>query len=511
MSNKKIDCLFVNPAASSVIYQELSNKYAAIEPPTWSLLLAESCRAKGFNVGILDPNALRLSDEETIHKIIEADPRLICMVVYGQNPNSGTTEMEGATRLIKRLKLEYPHLNTCFVGSHTSALPLEVLSLEYVDFVLLNEGVYALQNLLRSNLKDNLERIKGIGYKKDGVPVLNSPERIVPTELMDIDLPGYAWDLLPYKNKPLDLYRSHYWHASWRDENRTPFAAIYSSLGCMFKCDFCMINILNRTDNADNIASADSAIMRFWSPEFMIKEIDKLVNMGVKTLRLSDEMFLLNRQYFEPLLKLIIERGYGDILQMWAYARIDVTDRYKDLELLSKAGMMGLGFGIESGSQSVRKEISKGTFQENNVRKVAERCRDHGIVPGANYIFGLPNDTIETMQETLNLSLELCTENWNAYACYALPGSPLYRQAKANGIALPTKYSEYSFFSYDSMPLPTKTLTSAQVLKFRDDAFHTYYTYPPFHSLLEKRFGVEAKNNVIEMEKIRLKRKILGD
>lgn len=508
---KKLDCLFVNPAASKLIYQDLSNKYAAIEPPTWSLLLAESCRSRGFGVGILDPNALRWPDETTVEEIADINPRLVCMVVYGQNPNSGTTEMAGATRLAKMLKERYPKTKICFVGSHTSALPLEVLSYSFVDFVLLNEGVYALHNLLRSDLLTELGRINGIGWKKsNGELIINSPEIVVPTELMDYDLPGYAWDLLPYKDKPLDLYRSHFWHASWIDKNRTPFAAIYSSLGCRFKCDFCMINILNRTNNGD-VTSADSAVMRFWSPEFMIKQIDKLVEMEVKTLRLSDEMFLLNRKYFEPLLKKIIDRGYGEFLQMWAYARIDITEKYKDLEMLSKAGMMGLGFGIESGSQMVRNDISKGTFQDQTVRKVAERTREHGIVPGANYIFGLPDDTLETMQDTLDLSMELCTENWNAYACYALPGSPLYRTAKQQGWEIGTEYSQYSFFSYDSLPLPTKTLTSAQVLKFRDDAFHKYYSYKPFHDLLEKRFGSEAKSNVIEMEKTRLKRKILGD
>ena len=83
----------------------------------------------------------------------------------------------------------------------------------------------------------------------DGKPKLTIPEITVPSYRMDIDLPGYAWDLLPYKSKPLDMYRAHFWHAGYNEDNRTPFAAIYTSLGCMFKCDFCMINILNRDDN----------------------------------------------------------------------------------------------------------------------------------------------------------------------------------------------------------------------------------------------------------------------
>ena len=193
------------------------------------------------------------------------------------------------------------------VGSHTSALPLEVLSLPFVDIVLLNEGVYALRNLLASDLKNEIKSIKGIGHKIEGKPKLNAPELVVPTEKMDVDLPGYAWDLLPYKNSPLDLYRAHFWHTEYKHQNRTPFAAIYTSLGCRFKCDFCMINIVNRVDNDEAVASSHSPNMRFWSPEFMLSEFRKLSEMGVQHIRISDEMFFLNQRYFEPLLEGIIQ------------------------------------------------------------------------------------------------------------------------------------------------------------------------------------------------------------
>ena len=89
-----------------------------------------------------------------------------------------------------------------FVGSHISALPKEVLELECVDSVLLNEGVYALWNLLRSNLSDEeLKKVKGIGWKDNSKSLIgNSPEKIVPQERMDIDL--LMWDLLPKIEKP---------------------------------------------------------------------------------------------------------------------------------------------------------------------------------------------------------------------------------------------------------------------------------------------------------------------
>ncbi|MGZ9151218.1 MAG: cobalamin B12-binding domain-containing protein, partial [Nitrospira sp.] len=137
MTSKQLDVLFVNADSSLQAYQGLAKTYSAIEPPTWALLLAQSCRAKGFGVAILDCDAEKLSLSEAVSRIQSVNPRLIVFVVYGQNPNSGTTGMIGASALASEVKQQHPHLSVCFVGSHTSALPMDVLQLPFVDFVLL--------------------------------------------------------------------------------------------------------------------------------------------------------------------------------------------------------------------------------------------------------------------------------------------------------------------------------------------------------------------------------------
>lgn len=507
-----MDALFVNPGSAAKAYQALAQTYSAIEPPTWALLLAESCRAKGFEVGILDCDAERLNLTESVARIDTLKPRLIVMVVYGQNPNSGTTSMIGALALARAIKAAAINSPVCFVGSHTSALPLEVLSEDSVDLVLLNEGVYAVHNVLKSNLGDDLAQIKGIGYKRRDpggglFPILNAPERVVPQDRMDLDLPGYAWDLLPYKLKPLDLYRAHFWHADFDHEKRTPFAAIYTSLGCSFACDFCMINIVNRVDNSDGVNAADSKGMRFWSPDWVRREMRKLADIGVKTLRISDEMFFLNKRYYTPILENAINDDFG--FNIWTYSRID-TVRRDALNLFKKAGVNWLALGVEAGNQIVRQEVSKGSFKEVNIRQVCKTINDAEIKIISNYIFGFPDDNLDTMQETLNLALELNTEMANMYPCQALPGSPMYYTAKRNGWKLPDSYEGYAFLSYESQPLPTKYLSSAQVLKFRDEAWQTYFTNPTYLNLVEKRFGPVERDNIVDMTKVPLKRKLLG-
>ena len=147
-----IDVLFITPNNNNGIYQELSNKYSAIETPTWSLLLAQSCRSQNYKVAILDCLAENLNDEDAYKRIKKLNPRLLCFVVYGQNVNAGTTNMSGATRLAKFLKNKDKSYAISFIGSHVQALPIETLKKEKdIDFVFSNEGVYALWNVLKLN------------------------------------------------------------------------------------------------------------------------------------------------------------------------------------------------------------------------------------------------------------------------------------------------------------------------------------------------------------------------
>ena len=510
---KKLDCIFLVAKSSSKTYQKLSVTYSAIEPPTWALLLAQSTRSIGFEVGIIDANAEDINEKEILDKIKKFSPKIICFVVYGQNVNAGTTNMSGAVFLANFLK---KNINTpiSIIGSHVQALPKETLKQEKsIDFVFTNEGVYALRNILKLKkfTSDELSKVKGIAYRNNNKIQINEPEQIVPNEKMDIDLPGYAWDLLPFKNQPLDLYRAPMWHAEYDFEKRSPYASLQTSLGCQFGCNFCMINIINRNDNDEIGVASNYSKMRFWSPDFIIKEFDKLIKMGVRTIRIVDEMFLLNPKYYIPLCEKLAERNKDDSLRIWSYSRIDTVKRPEILELVRKAGIKWLALGIESGDKAVRLEVDKGKFEDVDVQKVIDRVHQADINVMANYIYGLPGDTNETIKKTFELSLKLCTAGWNTYGAMALPGSYLYKKALEDGVKLPDSYEGYSFHSYETLPLPTETLSAKEVITLRDEAFDKYHNHKPFLNLIEKKFGKKAAENIVEMTKIKLKRKIKGD
>jgi radical SAM superfamily enzyme YgiQ (UPF0313 family) len=483
----------------------LNNDYTAIETNIWAGLLANAVRHE-HSVAIYDLEVEKPSKEEFYDKVKDYNPKLVLFVVTGQNPNASTAAMDGATRSSSILG---PEFKIAFVGPHVNALPIETLERHpEIDIVFTNEGVYALKNVLKTNLRDTeLSGINGIAYRDESGDIrINAPERTVPQELLQQDLPGVAYDLMP----SLDQYRTSAWHANYINEDRSPFASIYTSLGCIFKCEFCMINIINRTDNDPNKASSSFNKFRYWEPEFTIKQLDYLADKGVKQIKIADEMWVLKPKHFEKLCDLIIERGYD--FNFWAYSRID-TVKPEYLEKLKAAGVNWLALGIEAGNQDIRREITKGRFEDINIRDVVKMIQDADISVCANYIFGLGHghDNWDTMQETLNLALELNAEYSNMYCATSLPGSPLYLKAKRENWELPKEYSEFGFLSYDHVPSRTYNLESKDVLAFRDYAFHAISENPRFLNKVQNKFGDKAVENIKQMTKIKLQRKLLNE
>jgi radical SAM superfamily enzyme YgiQ (UPF0313 family) len=497
----RLDILFIHPNASKKIYQDLSKDFSAIEPPIWAGMLTSHCLHKGFSAEILDCVALQLTEPQAAFRIKKLNPRVACFVVYGQQPSASSQNMEGAVSFAQALKEIWPDGKTLFVGGHVAALPREVLTRHpCVDMVCQNEGVYTISNLLKTNLNDKLDQVDGLGYRRDGDIILNKPSPIVSKRDLPEELPGVAWDKLP-----MERYRTSLWHSYANHCQRQPFAALYTSLGCPMRCSFCMINIINRQENeyADG-----SAVFRYWDPEFIIKEFDRFALMGIKNIKIADELFVLNANHFMKLCELIIERGYD--FNIWCYSRVD-TVKEKYLATLKKVGVNWLALGIESANAGVRKDVTKGRFEDVDIRDVVRQIRAHDINVIANYIFGLPEDTMETMQATLDLALELNTEEANFYSAMAYPGSPLYGEANKKGWKLPDCYAGYSQHSYYAQPLPTRYLTADQVLAFRDKAWMTYHTHPQFLNLLKQKFGPLAVDETLKSTHIQLKRKILEE
>jgi len=500
----KLDVLFVHPNGAPIIYQELSKTYSAIEPPIWAALLANNARKNGWSTKILDCEAERLNAMASADAINTFNPRLVAIVIYGQQPSASTQNMVGTNALLAELKGRYGHLKTVLIGLHPSAVSRRTLEEEQSDFVCQGEGAHTVNALLSINVDDTnqLSTVPGLWYREDGNTLYTRPAPLISQSELPDELPGMAWDLLP-----MSKYRTSNWHAMTNNDDRAPFASLYTSLGCPFKCSFCCINAPFGNNNLENWDYGRNKF-RFWDPEYIVKEFEQLHNMGIRNIKIADEMFVLYKNHFMKLCELIHERKYD--FNIWAYARID-TVKEEYLETLKKAGINWLALGIESGNTVVRRDVIKGKFTEVNIRDLVEKIQDSGINVIGNYIFGLPEDNHESMQDTLDLAIDLNCEFANFYSAMAYPGSKLYLDALKENWRLPKTYVGYSQHSYETTPLPTKYISAAEVLKFRDEAFLKYYKNTDYLGMIENKFGSSTRVGIEDMTKIKLKRKILGD
>ena len=480
-----LDLLVVNPGAAHGIYGPLGNELVAIEPPLWTRILAAHARDKGYDVDILDAEALGMGGAEAAREAAKRKPRLVCVAVYGHQPSASTQQMWGA----RQFCLEFVPLSAApvvMVGGHPSALPRLTLEEEIVDYVAMGEGPATVEGLLAGHDEKDIPGLVWSGANGD-VNINKAAPLFHPD-----DLHGNAWDLLP-----MDRYRAHNWQCFGNLSKRQPYASVFTSLGCPYRCSFCCIN-----------APFDSNKYRMRSPAAVVEEITGLhLHYGIDTFKITDEMFVLNEKHYTAICEGLIAAGLGDKINIWAYARVD-TVKPDTLALLRRAGIQWLALGIESGSAHVRDGAMK-KLRQSDIIGTVRTIQDAGINVIGNFIFGLPDDDEKTMKMTLDLAIQCRPDFANFYSAMAYPGSALYKQAIEKGWTLPETWRGYSQHNDDCRPLDTEHVSGKTVLAYRDEAFRKFFSDRGYLDHVFDKFGAEAEDHVHKMLSYRLKRKLL--
>ncbi len=508
MNSKSLDVLIVHPNFSGV-YGELAKKgFPAIEPPFPAAVSADFYRNQGHGVAILDANLERLSPEETAQRIKNYNPKLVSIIGHGQQPSDSTHMMHAIGEVSQLVDGEYPIILS---GNHASALPERTLrETPGLKFVAIGEEHRVVDALLQSGLNsNNFAEIPGLAYIDNG-EFHDSRKSIgtFPLANLNNELLGVAWDLLP----DLKNYRAHNWHAYFDDEDRSPYASIYTSLGCPFKCGFCVINV-----GYDQSGKRD---IRYWDSDNMIKKIDDIAEKGVKHVKFIDEMFVLeskgeDKRDINKFLDRMIERDYK--FNIWAYARIDTVKNQKMLDRLKAAGVNWLVLGIESANADVRKDSRKGGFSNDKIDEHVRNVRNAGIHILGNYMVGLPNDTLDTMQETFDMVMKYREETlWmNVYSAVAYPGTPDHAMALQKGIIskdYPTKeqggWNVYAHHHKSFSPTGNENLTPEESLRFRDNMFNAYFSDRTYLEFVRRQFGDNAVAHLESMTKTKLQRDV---
>jgi radical SAM superfamily enzyme YgiQ (UPF0313 family) len=479
------DLVIINPAASHGIYGPLGDDLIAVEPPQWCRLLAGYIQDKGYSVEILDAEAVRLDHAMINEWMTVLKPELVCVAVYGHQPSASTQQMWGARQLLEAATWGAP---TILVGGHPSALPIRTLREEKVDYVAAGEGHLTLLGLLQH---DDVAIIPGLVWHDGKTIRVNKPAPLC-EDLRELH--GHVWDKLP-----MGKYRAHNWQCLSDLDRRQPYASIYTSLGCSFACSFCCIN-----------APFGSNRYRTRRPDDVVDEIEYLFEEHhVRTLKITDEMFVLNPKHYLTVCEGLIKRGLGKKLNIWAYARVDTVKGSETLAALGAAGIRWLALGIESASKHVRDGADKRLGTDDIIGTV-RRIQAAGIHVIGNFMFGLRDDTLETMNATLDLAIKSLPDWANFYSTMAYPGSGLYQQALKENWTLPGSWRGYSQHNDDCRPLDTEHVMGEAVLAFRDQAFLDFFTSQQFRKHTLGKFGNDALHHVDRMTQYKLDRKLLN-
>lgn len=486
-----VDIVMIRPNDQKGVYGD-TYKYVACEPPYWMALAGAYVKRGGVTVALIDAEAENLSFEEVAKRVTDLNPRIVGIFVIGTNLSASTQKMRGAQLTCDVIKDQLSNVEIFLWGLHPSALPKETLEECNCDLIIKGEGFRTMIELAKKHYK-TFNDLLDVCFIAKGKYLYTGTNGLMSTD----DLPMPAWELLD-----MSKYSPHNWHVMGEDspmDAKGRYGVISTSIGCPYNCSFCAIS-----------AQFGEKKVRFWDVDRVIHEIDRLVNdYHIKYIKVLDECFVLKKDYVEELCDRLIACNYD--LNIWAYARVD-TVSMSLLQKLRKAGIKWLAYGIESGDDDTLANVSKGQFTANQTLTAMNWTREAGINIIANFMFGLPDDTYETMQKTLELAKAINPEWINFSVTMAYPGSKDYFTRKKNGQISSNKWIEYAQYSYECVPMGSKYLSPKEILEFRDWSFNDFFKdNDKYFSLIREKFGEQYVEAIKVMTQNKLRRKLLED
>jgi radical SAM superfamily enzyme YgiQ (UPF0313 family) len=369
--------------------------------------MANVLRDAGYEVEILDLNALRPSREETLETLRSRSWHLVGV--------SGLITTYPFQRWLiselKRLNPDAPVVSGGGLATTSSDLLFERTPL---DIAVLGEGEETMPELCRAvEEEDDLRRISGIRFRQGEWIVTNPRRKNIP----DLDrIPFPAWDLLP-----MDIYlRNPIWgdvagnSSGFRKGVRvTRSMNIISSRGCPFSCNYCY-HLFGRSS------------YRFRSAQNVVDEIETLVDRyGTDFIGFVDDNMMASEKRLLAFCDLMEKRKFP--LTWGCHGR--VTSAKADiLQRMAETGCVWIGYGIESGSQEILNAMNKKSTVAQ-AKEAIRNTRQAGIYPNTTFIFGYPGESRRSIQETIDFKKAMGIECGSFFAT-PYPGTPLYEKVK---------------------------------------------------------------------------------
>jgi radical SAM superfamily enzyme YgiQ (UPF0313 family) len=280
----------------------------------------------------------------------------------------------------ERIKTTFPSTALMAGGIHAILYPETVLAIPAIDFVCTGEGegtILALCSAIAEG--SSVDQIKGIGYRRQGQPVLNGRE----TDVVDVN--DSFEDRLVY-------YRRY---ALLREDELKQFI---SSRGCPYQCTFCFNQQLHR------LFPAQKNRVRRKSPKHLVEEIERArATAPILAVFFADDLFTSSKKWLQEFVPLYRQR-IG--VPFMCITRADHLDDETG-ELLKRAGCHTVSFGIESGSEEIRTRLLRKQITDAAIIRCSDVLTRKGIRIQTSNMFCLPDETLEDALSTVKLNIRI--------------------------------------------------------------------------------------------------------
>ncbi|MAG31025.1 MAG: hypothetical protein CL908_09065 [Deltaproteobacteria bacterium] len=360
-----------------------------------------------------------------VDEVLDAEPEVIGITTW-------THLYHVCCDLAKAFKRRRPDVTIVMGGPHVTIFPAETLDEEPAcDYVIAGEGEIAMVELLAvldpndgEWTADRIGEIAGLSWRGESGPVKN-PTRGINTEIEDLPFP--ARDVMEIEKYPL---------RAWDGERMT---TMMTSRGCPYACTYCFKGLFGRR----YITTPNDLI---------IAEMEEIhEKYGITHFYFVDDLFVVNINRLMDFVDRMKERNLG--FRWQALARVDRLEK-EHYVAMAEAGCSKIHYGIETGDPEVMIRVDKEATLEQ-VHNAVTWCHEAGVMAKGYFMIGLPGDTEESVERTIDMACDLPLEEAMFSLTTPFPGTAMWNDIKDRFDGIPRK----ELFKRASYYYGTKTLS----------------------------------------------------
>ena len=406
------------------------------------LYLAAYSEKLGVTSKILDVSVQKITMEQILDEVEEEKPTLVGI-------SATSAGIKSAVHICREIKKKYKNMPVCLGGAHINCDPDFFDRVPEFDFCIVGE---AEKTLYETCIKlKNGEQVKGTlhGEIVENLDELPFPARHLVNEW------DYAREEKRHEFGPESL----------------PWATMLGSRGCPFKCTFCSIPAIQHK-------------VRYRSAKSIVDEMEAIYDKCGGKFSFVDDVLTLNRKMTMELCDEILRRG---IKARWCgMTRAEILK--EDLVIkLAASGCNDLFFGIESGNDRVRNEVIDKRITNAEIADAVKLCKKHGIHTNFLLMVGFPTETLEEIEDTVNIGHKTGADLIGIRQTIPFPGTKVYDFAIQEGMIDKDLIDRFgrgegwsekdNFFEKWPKFLP-EGVTTEDIVKAKKRAYRKHYLRP---------------------------------